>query len=147
MLLKPKRRSYPKFRKGRINIKSNQHSAKSLITNSKLLFGNFGLISKVGARCSAKQIEAARRIIRYQLKKTGKLWIRSFPDIPITSKPVGVRMGKGKGSVDRWVARLEAGQVLFEISGVSPLLANLAFQKAIYKLGFPCKVIQRLNPI
>jgi large subunit ribosomal protein L16 len=140
MLLKPKKRSYAKFRKGRINLNQSQHKAKAL---NQLNFGKFALISKVGARCSAKELEAARRIIRFQLKKAGKLWIRAFPDIPITSKPVGVRMGKGKGSVDRWVARLEPGQIIFELAGVSSLLATLAFQKAIYKLGFPCRIIHR----
>jgi len=141
MLLKPKKRSYPKFRKGRINLNQSQHKAKAF---NSLVFGDFALVSKVGARCSAKQLEAARRIIRFQLKKTGKLWIRSFPDIPITAKAVGVRMGKGKGSVDHWVARLEAGHTIFEVSGVSSFMATLAFQKAIYKLGFPCKIIARI---
>lgn len=144
MLLKPKKRSYPKFRKGKINLNQSQHKAKAF---NSLVFGDFALISKVGARCSAKQLEAARRTIRFQLKKTGKLWIRAFPDIPVTSKPVGVRMGKGKGSVDRWVARLEPGQVIFELAGVSTSMASLAFQKAIYKLGFPCKLIPRKDSI
>lgn len=127
-MLSPKRTKYHKYQKGR-TLKKKQNT-------EALSFGQFGLKACSSWRLSAKTIEAVRRVITRQLKRQGKVWIRVFPDIPVTKKPAEVRMGKGKGNFAYWVARIAKGQVLFEIDGVSYQQANEAMRLAAHKLPF-----------
>jgi len=106
-------------------------------------FGEFGLQAQTTAWVSARQIEAARRAITGSLRRGGKVWIRIFPDKPVTKKPVEVRMGKGKGATDRWVAVVKRGRVMFEVSGVPEAAAREAFRKAHHKLPVDTKVLMR----
>lgn len=125
-MLQPKR---TKFRK--------QHTGKNngtALRGSSVSFGEYGLKSVSRGRMTARQIEAARRAISRHVKRGGKIWIRIFPDKPITKKPLEVRMGKGKGSVEYWVAQIKPGTMLFEIEGVSEDLAREAFELAAAKL-------------
>ena len=125
-MLQPKRTKYRKQMKGR---------NRGLATRgSKVCFGKFGLKATTRGRITARQIEAARRTISRHRKRGGKLWIRMFPDKPITKKPLEVRQGKGKGNVEYWVAQIKPGQVLFEIEGISEDLARTAFKLASAKL-------------
>ena len=117
-MLQPKRTKFRKAFKGK--IKGN---AKGGFT---LNFGTFGLKALEPERVTARQIEATRRAITRQMKRQGKVWIRVFPDLPVSAKPIEVRMGKGKGSTDRWVARVKPGRILFEIDGVSEEVARLS---------------------
>jgi large subunit ribosomal protein L16 len=103
--------------------------------------GDFGLQALEPAWVTARQIEAARRVIVREMKRRGKMWIRIFPDKPITAKPAETRMGKGKGSVDHWVAVVKPGRVLFEVSGVAPDIAKVALSQAAYKLPMPTQVV------
>lgn len=125
-MLQPKR---TKFRK--------QHTGKNngtALRGSSVSFGEYGLKSISRGRMTARQIEAARRAISRHVKRGGKIWIRIFPDKPITKKPLEVRMGKGKGSVEYWVAQIKPGTMLFEIEGVSEEMAREAFELAAAKL-------------
>lgn len=125
-MLQPKR---TKFRK--------QHTGKNngtALRGSSVSFGEYGLKSISRGRMTARQIEAARRAISRHVKRGGKIWIRIFPDKPITKKPLEVRMGKGKGSVEYWVAQIKPGTMLFEIEGVSEEMAREAFGLAAAKL-------------
>ncbi len=125
-MLQPKR---TKFRK--------QHTGKNngtALRGSSVSFGEYGLKSISRGRMTARQIEAARRAISRHVKRGGKIWIRVFPDKPITKKPLEVRMGKGKGSVEYWVAQIKPGTMLFEIEGVSEEMAREAFELAAAKL-------------
>ena len=125
-MLQPKR---TKFRK--------QHTGKNngtALRGSSVSFGEYGLKSISRGRMTARQIEAARRAISRHVKRGGKIWIRVFPDKPITKKPLEVRMGKGKGSVEYWVAQIKPGTMLFEIEGVSEEIAREAFELASAKL-------------
>ena len=125
-MLQPKR---TKFRK--------QHTGKNngmALRGSSVSFGEYGLKATSRGRMTARQIEAARRAISRHVKRGGKIWIRIFPDKPITKKPLEVRMGKGKGSVEYWVAQIKPGTMLFEIQGVSEELAREAFPLAAAKL-------------
>jgi large subunit ribosomal protein L16 len=106
-------------------------------------FGEFGLQSQSNAWVDARQIEAARRAITGSLKRGGKVWIRVFPDKPVSSKPVETRMGKGKGATDRWVAIVKRGRVMFEIAGVPEGAAREALRRANHKLSVKAKVITR----
>ncbi len=106
-------------------------------------FGEFGLQAQTTAWVDARQIEAARRAITGSLKRGGKGWIRIFPDKPVTKKPVEVRMGKGKGATDRWVAVVKRGRVMFEVAGVPEAAAREAFRKAHHKLPVDTKVLMR----
>ena len=106
---------------------------------NKVSFGEFGLKSTERGRVSARQIEAARRAMTREIKRGGKIWIRVFPDIPITGKPLAVRMGKGKGNVDYWIAKVQPGSMLYEMEGVTEELARKAFSLAAAKL--PIKTI------
>ena len=106
-------------------------------------FGEFGLQAQTTAWVDARQIEAARRAITGSLKRGGKVWIRIFPDKPVTKKPVEVRMGKGKGATDRWVAVVKRGRVMFEVAGVPEAAAREAFRKAHHKLPVDTKVLLR----
>src|SRR5690606_9755306 len=106
-------------------------------------FGEFGLQAQTTAWVDARQIEAARRAITGSLRRGGKVWIRIFPDKPVTSKPVEVRMGKGKGAVDRWVAVVKRGRILFEVAGVPEAAAREAFRRAHHKLPVDTKFVTR----
>jgi len=106
-------------------------------------FGEFGLQAQTTAWVDARQIEAARRAITGSLRRGGKVWIRIFPDKPVTKKPVEVRMGKGKGATDRWVAVVKRGRVMFEVAGVPEAAAREAFRKAHHKLPVDTKVLMR----
>jgi len=125
-MLQPKRTKFRKQHKGRNNGTAQRGSSVS--------FGEFGLKATSRGRMTARQIEAARRTITRHVKRGGKLWIRVFPDKPITKKPLEVRMGKGKGSVEYWVAQIKPGTMLYEIQGVSEELAREAFALAAAKL-------------
>lgn len=136
-MLSPKRTKYRKQHKGRIH-----GNAKG---GTDLNFGKFGLKALEPERITARQIEAARRTIQRHVKRTGRLWIRIFPDVPVTAKPAEVRMGKGKGSVDRWVAKVKPGRVMFEMDGVSEELARSAFDLASAKLPIKTKFVRRIE--
>ncbi|WP_374087511.1 50S ribosomal protein L16 [Methylomicrobium lacus] len=125
-MLQPKRTKFRKQHKGRNNGVA--------VRGSSVSFGDFGLKSITRGRLTARQIEAGRRAITRHVKRGGKIWIRIFPDKPITKKPLEVRMGKGKGSVEYWVAQVRPGMMLYEIQGVSEELAREAFTLAAAKL-------------
>ncbi len=125
-MLQPKRTKFRKQHKGR--------NSGTALRGSSVSFGEFGLKSQERGRLTARQIEAARRAISRHVKRGGKLWIRVFPDKPITKKPLEVRMGKGKGSVEYWVAQIKPGTMLYEIQGVPEELAREAFKLAAAKL-------------
>ncbi len=112
-------------------------------SGSDVAFGEWGLQAQETAWIDSRQIESARRAITGSLKRGGKVWIRVFPDKPVTSKPVEVRMGKGKGAVDHWVAVVKRGRVMFEVSGVSEEAVREAFRRAHHKLPVATKVIPR----
>ncbi len=130
-MLQPKRTKFRKQHKGRNNGVA--------VRGSSVSFGEYGLKSVSRGRLTARQIEAARRSISRHVKRTGKMWIRVFPDKPVTKKPLEVRMGKGKGSVEFWVAQVKPGTMLYEIQGVPEQLAREAFTLAAAKL--PLKTI------
>jgi len=134
-MLQPKRLKYRKVMKGR-----NRGLAQR---GSKVSFGEFGLKATGRGRITSRQIEAARRTMTRHVKRGGKIWIRVFPDKPITTKPLEVRMGKGKGSVEYWVAPIQPGKILFEMSGVPEELAAEAFGLAAAKLPVPTTVVKR----
>ncbi|MEI6730044.1 MAG: 50S ribosomal protein L16 [Pseudomonadota bacterium] len=136
-MLMPKKTKYRKAHKGR--IKGN---AKGGFT---LNFGEYGLKALEPERVTARQIEAARRAISRHVKRVGRLWIRIFPDVPVTKKPAEVRMGSGKGSVELWVCRVKPGRILFEVDGVSEEVAREAFDRAAAKLPIKTKFIARLG--
>ncbi|MGD0961283.1 MAG: 50S ribosomal protein L16 [Methylomonas sp.] len=125
-MLQPKRTKFRKQHTGRNN--------GTALRGSSVSFGEYGLKSISRGRMTARQIEAARRAISRHVKRGGKIWIRIFPDKPITKKPLEVRMGKGKGSVEYWVAQIKPGTMLFEIEGVSEEIAREAFELAAAKL-------------
>jgi large subunit ribosomal protein L16 len=125
-VLQPKRTKFRKMFKGK-----NRGLAQS---GNKVSFGEFGLKAAERGRVSARQIEAARRAMTRKVKRNGKIWIRIFPDVPISSKPLEVRMGKGKGNVDYWCSKVQPGTVLYEMEGVSEELAREAFRLAANKL-------------
>ncbi len=135
-MLMPNRTKYRKAQKGGKCIRGVATSGCSLA------FGSFGLKSLDAGRLQSKQIEAARRCISRTMKRIGKVWIRVFPQIPVSSKPAEVRMGNGKGSVDYWMCRVTPGLVLFEVDGVSDDVALEALNKAANKLPFRTKVIK-----
>ena len=125
-MLQPKRTKFRKMFKGK-----NRGFAQ---TGNKVSFGEYGLKATERGRVSARQIEAARRAMTRKVKRTGKIWIRIFPDVPISSKPLEVRMGKGKGNVDYWCSKVQPGTVLYEMEGVSEEVAREAFRLAANKL-------------
>lgn len=134
-MLQPKRTKYRKQQKGR---------NRGLATRgNKVSFGEFGLKATTRGRLTARQIEAARRTITRAIKRGGKVWIRVFPDKPITKKPLEVRQGKGKGSVEYWVAEIKPGHMLFELQGVDEELARAAFRLASSKLPFSTRFEER----
>ena len=134
-MLQPKRTKFRKMHKGR-----NRGLA---LRGSKVSFGEFGLKASVRGRLTARQIEAARRAMTRHIKRGGKIWIRVFPDKPITNKPLEVRMGKGKGNVKYWVALIKPGKVLYEMEGVSEELAREAFALAAAKLPIATTFVKR----
>ncbi len=134
-MLQPKKTKYRKAFKGRIH-----GSAKG---GFALNFGSHGLKSLEPERVTARQIEAARRAITREMKRQGRVWIRIFPDLPVTDKPAEVRMGKGKGSVEFWAARVHPGRILFEIDGVADDVAREALRLGAAKLPVLTKVITR----
>jgi len=125
-VLQPKRTKFRKMFKGK-----NRGLAQA---GNKVSFGEFGLKATERGRVSARQIEAARRAMTRKVKRGGKIWIRIFPDVPISSKPLEVRMGKGKGNVDFWCSKVQPGTVLYEMEGVSEEMAREAFRLAATKL-------------
>ncbi|HOY18317.1 MAG TPA: 50S ribosomal protein L16 [Haliscomenobacter sp.] len=134
-MLQPKRTKYRKQQKGRM---------KGLaIKGGTIAFGTFGLKAITGARLTNRQIESARIAMTRSMKREGKVWIRIFPDKPITKKPQEVRMGKGKGAVDHWVAQVKPGRIMFEIDGVTPEVANEALRLAAQKLPVLTKIVTR----
>lgn len=136
-MLSPKKTKYRKAFKGRIH-----GNAKG---GSQLSFGAFGLKALEPERITARQIEAARRALTRHMKRVGRVWIRVFPDLPVTSKPAEVRMGSGKGSVEYWVARVHPGRILFEVDGVSRQVAEEAFALAAAKLPVKTKFVARVG--
>ena len=134
-MLQPKKTKFRKQMKGRNRGLAN--------TGSKVSFGEFGMKATGRGRITARQIEAARRTITRKVKRGGKLWIRVFPDKPITKKPLEVRQGKGKGNVEYWVALVQPGSVLYEIEGVSEEMAREAFALAAAKLPIKTTFVSR----
>lgn len=134
-MLQPKRTKYRKQHKGR-----NRGLAA---TGNKVSFGEFGLKATTRGRLTARQIEAARRTISRHVKRGGKVWIRIFPDKPITKKPLEVRMGSGKGGVEYWVAEIKPGAVLYEMEGVPEAVAREAFRLAAAKLAVQTEFVTR----
>ncbi len=130
-MLQPKKTKFRKQHKGRNRGLSNN--------GNKVSFGEYGLKCTTRGRITARQIEAARRAINRHIKRGGKVWIRIFPDVPVTSKPLEVRQGKGKGNVEYWAAKVQPGTVLYEMEGVSEQLAREAFTLAAAKL--PVKTV------
>ncbi len=135
-MLQPKKTKFRKQMKGK-----NRGTA---IRGGKVSFGEFGLRAIGRGRITARQIEAARRTITRHIKRGGKVWIRIFPDKPITKKPLEVRQGKGKGSVEYWVALVQPGRVLFELEGVPEELAREAFRLAAAKLPIKANFVSRV---
>lgn len=134
-MLQPKRMKFRKMHKGR-----NRGMA---IAGSKVSFGTYGLKSVGRGRMTARQIEAARRAMTRHIKRQGKIWIRVFPDKPITEKPLEVRQGKGKGNVEYWVCQIQPGRMLYEMEGVPEELAREAFELAAAKLPFKTTFVTR----
>jgi len=136
-MLQPKKTKFRKAHKGRI---------KGLATSgASLSFGEFGLKSLEPERLTARQIEAARRAITRQMKRAGKVWIRIFPDVPVSSKPTEVRMGSGKGAPEFWAARVKPGRILFEIDGVPEDVAREALRLGAAKLPVRTRVVTRIG--
>jgi len=134
-MLSPKRTKFRKQFKGRIN-----GAAKGGTT---LNFGQFGLKALEPERVTAREIEAARRAITRHMKRAGRVWIRIFPDVPVSKKPAEVRMGSGKGAPEYWVAKIKPGRIMFEIDGVEPAVAAECMRKAGTKLPVKTRVIAR----
>ena len=135
-MLQPKRTKYRKAHKGR--IKGAASSAFSLS------FGSHGLKAQEPTRITARQIEAARRAMTRQMKRAGRVWIRVFPDVPVSKKPTEVRMGKGKGTPEFWVARVKPGRVMFEIDGVTDQVARESLRLGAAKLPLKTRVVTRI---
>jgi large subunit ribosomal protein L16 len=136
-MLSPKKTKFRKQHKGRIH-----GVAKSGFT---LSYGSFGLKALEPDRLTARQIEAARRAISRHMKRQGKVWIRVFPDVPVSKKPLEVRMGSGKGSPEFWAARVKPGRILFELEGVTEAIARESFELAAAKLPIKTKFVKRLG--
>ena len=134
-MLQPKRPRYRKQHKGRIHGEAKGGTV--------LNFGTYGLKAIEPERITARQIEAARCAMTRHMKRQGRVWIRIFPDVPVTSKPTEVRMGKGKGSVDFWAAKVKPGRIMFEIDGVSEVVAREALRLAAMKLPVKTRTVVR----
>ena len=136
-MLQPKRTKFRKAHKGRIHGNAKGGTA--------LNFGSYGMKAMEPARITSRQIEAARRSITRHMKRQGRVWIRIFPDVPVSKKPAEVRQGKGKGTPEFWVARVKPGRVMFELDGVPEDVARRAFELAAAKLPISTKFIRRLG--
>ncbi len=136
-MLSPKRTKYRKAHKGRIH-----GHAKG---GTQLNFGSYGLKATTPERVTARQIEAARRAMTRHMKRSGRVWIRIFPDLPVTMKPAEVRQGKGKGSVEYWACRVKPGRIMFEVDGVPLNVAKRAFELAAAKLPLQTRFVSRLG--
>ncbi|HWW46719.1 MAG TPA: 50S ribosomal protein L16 [Xanthobacteraceae bacterium] len=136
-MMQPKKTKFRKAHKGRI------HGVAS--SGATLAFGQFGLKAMAPERITARQIEAARRALTRHMKRVGRVWIRVFPDLPVSSKPAEVRMGSGKGSPDYWAARVKPGRILFEIDGVSNETAREALTLAASKLPIKTRFVARIE--
>ena len=136
-MLQPARTKYRKAHKGR--VKGNAKGGTTLN------FGSFGLKTMEPGRLNAREIEACRRAITRHIKRTGRLWIRIFPDVPVSKKPAEVRMGSGKGNPELWICRVKPGRIMFELDGVSTGLANEAFALGAAKLSVKTRVVARLG--
>ncbi|MEM8552979.1 MAG: 50S ribosomal protein L16 [Pseudomonadota bacterium] len=136
-MLQPKRTKFRKQHKGRIHGLSKG--------GTELNFGAYGLKAMEPERITARQIEAARRAMTRHMRRQGKVWIRIFPDVPVTKKPTEVRMGKGKGSVEYWAARVAPGRIMFELDGVPEDVAREAMRLASAKLPIKTRFVQRIS--
>jgi large subunit ribosomal protein L16 len=136
-MLSPKRTKFRKQHKGRVHGLAKGGTA--------LNFGAYGLKAITPGRVTAREIEAARRAITREMKRAGRVWIRIFPDVPVSKKPTEVRMGKGKGSPEFWMARVKPGRIMFEIDGVPPAVAQSAFALGAAKLRVRTKVVTRIG--
>jgi large subunit ribosomal protein L16 len=134
-MLSPKRTKFRKQHKGRI-----RGEAKG---GSDLNFGSYGLKAIEPDRINARQIEAARRAMTRHMKRQGRVWIRIFPDVPVSQKPIEVRMGKGKGSPEYWAAKVKPGRIMFEIDGVTEPVAREALRLAAMKMSVKCRIVVR----
>ena len=134
-MLSPKRTKYRKHHRGRMRGKA--------VRGNTLVFGDYGLQTLEASWITSRQIEAARRAMTRQVKRGGKIWIRLFPDKPVTIRPAETRMGSGKGSPEFWIANIKPGRVLFEISGVTLDVANQALSRAAHKLPVKSRVVVR----
>ena len=134
-MLQPARRKFRKEQKGR--------NTGIATRGTNVSFGDFGLKATERGRITARQIEAARRAITRHMKRQGRVWIRIFPDVPVTAKPVEVRMGKGKGAIDYWAAKVKPGRIMFEIDGVSEEIAREALRLGAMKLPVLTRVVVR----
>lgn len=137
MPVMPKKTKYRKQQKGRIRGKATR--------GNRVTDGEFGLQSLELGLITSNQIEAARVAMTRYIKRGGKVWIKIFPDKPITTKPIGTRMGKGKGAVEYWVAPVKPGRVMFEIAGVTEEVAREALRLAVHKLPIKCKIVSRAD--
>jgi large subunit ribosomal protein L16 len=136
-MLQPKRTKFRKAQKGRI-----KGIAKG---GYELNFGSYGLKAQEPARVTARQIEAARRAMTRQMKRAGRVWIRIFPDVPVSKKPTEVRMGKGKGAPEYWAAKVKPGRIMFEIDGVADAVALEALRLGAAKLPIKTRIIERFS--
>ena len=136
-MLSPKRTKYRKAHKGRVHGNAKGGTA--------LNFGAYGLKALTPGRVTARQIEACRRAITRHMKRSGRVWIRIFPDVPVSAKPTEVRMGKGKGSPEYWMCRVKPGRIMFEVDGVSDAVAREAFDRGSAKLPLKTKVVTRIG--
>jgi len=134
-VLQPKKVKYRKQQRGRLKGRAN--------AGNYVAFGEWGLQALGPCWLSARQIEAARRVIARMVRRGGKMWIRVFPDKPITKKPLETRMGSGKGPVEFWAAVVKPGRILFEVAGVREELAREALEQAAHKLPIPCRGVRR----
>jgi large subunit ribosomal protein L16 len=135
-MLQPKRTKFRKAFKGRIH--------GTATSGTELSFGQYGLKAMEPDRVTARQIEAARRALTRHMKRSGRVWIRVYPDVPVSKKPIEVRMGKGKGTPEYWVCRVKPGRIMFEIDGVSVQLAKEALTLAAAKLPIKTRFIERI---
>ena len=136
-MLQPKRTTYRKQFKGRIH--------GTATSGAELTFGAYGLKALEPERVTARQIEAARRAITRQMKRQGRVWIRVFPDVPVSKKPTEVRMGKGKGAPELWVCRVKPGRIMFELDGVPDQVAREALLLGAAKLGIKTRIVTRIG--
>ncbi|WP_341760434.1 50S ribosomal protein L16 [Candidatus Endowatersipora endosymbiont of Watersipora subatra] len=136
-MLQPKRQNFRKAHKGRIKGQSK--------AGNQLNFGSYGIKALEPDRINARQIEAARRAITRYMKRSGRVWIRIFPDLPISSKPTEIRMGKGKGAPEYWAARVAPGRIIFEIDGVNQVMAREALRLGAMKLSIRTRFVERIQ--